>query len=62
MECPPEILAAVQGQLGNRLRLSTDRQARDALKRVWMTRLARILEQLMQGRIPTQWEKEKLAA
>jgi predicted proteasome-type protease len=62
MECPPEILAAVQGQLGNHLRLSTDGQAHAAMKRLWMTRLAQVLEQLMQGRIPAQWETEKLAA
>lgn len=62
MECPPEILAAVQGQLGNRLRLSTDGRVHAALKRLWMTRLAQVLEQLMRGRIPAQWETEKLAA
>lgn len=62
LECPPEILAAIQGQRGNRLRLSADRHAHDALKRLWMTRLAQVLEQLMQGRAPAQWDTEKLAA
>ncbi|MCP1572435.1 hypothetical protein J2S30_000814 [Herbaspirillum rubrisubalbicans] len=62
LECPQEMVDAVQGCQTRRLRLANDRHSDDALRRLWLTRLAQVLEPLMQGRLPAPWSEEELAA